>query len=124
MATLRSETCPRCDGPLSEVVDIYGADQYCWYCGYAGPVKELDPIPLAEDLSDPTSAVAIVNDFAAHFLPTEMSQEMLDEMTEVLLDGVPVWEWYNIYTQDEEAARNRLRGLLSFMTNLPEYQLT
>lgn len=89
-----------------------------------GVFDELDPLPLAEDLSDPTSAVAIVHDFAKHFLPTEMSQEMLDEMTEILLDGVPVWEWYNIYTQDPEAARNRLRGLLSFMTNLPEYQLT
>ncbi len=89
-----------------------------------GVFEELDPLPLAEALSDPTSAVAIVNDFAKHFLPAQMSQEELDEMTEILLDGVPVWEWYNIYTQDQEAARNRLRGFLSFLTNLPEYQLT
>ena len=49
MATLRSETCPRCDGQLFEVEDIYGTDQDCWCCGYAGPVKEPDPIP-AKDL--------------------------------------------------------------------------
>ena len=45
MAILRFETCPRCDGLLSEVVDIYGTDQHCWRCGYAGPIKEPDPIP-------------------------------------------------------------------------------
>ncbi len=89
-----------------------------------GAFDELDPIPLAETLSDPTSAPAIVDDFAKHFLVAEISPEMLDYMTGILLDGVPVWEWYNIYTHDQEAARNRLRGLLSFMTNLPEYQLT
>lgn len=118
----------------------YSPDQYrAWITtgtvperqGYAdavifgdGVFDELDPIPLAEDLSDPTSALAIVNDFAEHFLVAEMSPEMIDHMTEILLDGVPIWEWYNIYTQDQEAARNRLRGLLSFMMSLPEYQLT
>ncbi len=48
MAILISETCPRCGGLLLDVVDIYGIDKCCWYCGYAGPVMEPD-IP-AEDL--------------------------------------------------------------------------
>ena len=49
VTTLRYESCPRCAGRMIEFTDIYGTDDICFICGYAGPVKEPDPIP-AEDL--------------------------------------------------------------------------
>ena len=49
MTLLLKQTCPRCDGLMLEFMDIYGIDQMCWCCGFAGPADYPNPIPV-EDL--------------------------------------------------------------------------
>ncbi|MDX1438735.1 MAG: DUF1800 family protein, partial [Rubricoccaceae bacterium] len=86
--------------------------------------EELDTLALASDLSDPTDANAIIEDFVAHLLPAPVSEEVVDTMIDILMQGSPVWEWVVIYTSDPDSAAARLRDLLSFIMNLPEHQLT
>lgn len=86
--------------------------------------EALDTLALAGDISDPTDAEAIVTDFVTHLLPTTVHAEVHDHMLEILMQGSPVWEWVVIYNQDPDSAASRLRDLLSFIMNLPEYQLT
>jgi len=76
-------------------------------------------IALANDLTNPNDAEALVDDLALDLFgqpPTEaVRQRMLDE----LLQGAEPWEW-SLYYPEAEA---RLRGLVRLALRLPDVQL-
>ena len=97
-----------------------------------GGFDRLDPLPLAERLSDTSDPYTLAADFAAHMLAPPLTEAETDELAErTLLDGVPTSYdrgernsfWIEIALTSENAARERLRALLSHIVNLPEYQL-
>ena len=97
-----------------------------------GGFSRYDPLPLAEQVSDRFDPYGLTRDLAAHLLATPLSAAAVDELAEqTLLDGVPTSYsreeqegfWVEIVVSAEDAARDRLRHLLSALVNLPEYQL-
>lgn len=98
-----------------------------------GVFARYDAFPLADQLSDRTHPYVLARDLAAHLLAPPLSAAATDALAEAtLLDGVPdnydrqqrVDFWVEIVLGAPNAARDRLRGLLSALVNLPEYQLT
>ncbi len=80
---------------------------------------DYDPIPLARSIDnhdDPNVLVAGLVETVLAVPPGEYTNEQL---TEILLDGIPTYEW----TIDLEEAPTRLQAFLAFLTNLPEHQL-
>ncbi len=97
-----------------------------------GAFPTFDPLPLVEQLSDRYDPYRIVRDLSEHLLAVPLSEAAVDELAErTVLDGVPAsYEraerqafWTEIVVSAEGVARDRLRGLLSSLVNLPEYQL-
>ena len=79
-----------------------------------------DPLPFAGKLSAPNDPYAITREITDFFLPQPLSDEDYEFLTEVLLDGIPDYEW-NI---EIAGAGNRLLNFLKYLVQLPEYQLT
>lgn len=80
---------------------------------------DFDPIPLArsvENHNNPSALVAGLVETVLAIAPGEYSNEQL---TEILLDGIPDYEW----SLELEEATSRLQAFLTFLTNLPEHQL-
>ena len=97
-----------------------------------GGFARYDPLPLAEQVSDRYDPYGLTRDLAAHLLAAPLSESAVDELAEqTVLDGVPTSYsreerqgfWVEIVVSAEDAARDRLRHLLSALVNLPEYQL-
>ena len=97
-----------------------------------GGFDRYDPLPLAEQVSDRYDPYRLARDLAAHLLAAPLSEAAADELAEqTVLDGVPTSYsreerqgfWVEIVVSAEDAARDRLRHLLSALVNLPEYQL-
>jgi uncharacterized protein (DUF1800 family) len=88
-----------------------------------GPFGTYDPIPLAQQIADPTSSLSLARSFAAHLLPVPLSEAQILQVEEALLDGAPRHEWVVIYVSARDAARVRLRGMIAALVDLPEYQL-
>ena len=69
---------------------------------------------------NPNDPYVLSRELADTFLTQPLSDEAYGFLAEVLLDGTPDYEW-NI---EEMNAPLRLRGFLSYLFQLPEYQLT
>jgi len=80
----------------------------------------LNLVPLAQQMPDPNNPSQLTRDLADYFLPQPLSESDYDILTQVLLDGIPDYEW----DISEQGTGERLRGFLSFLVQLPEYQLT
>ena len=89
---------------------IYGTDGY----------NVLDVMPLARQTSNPEDPYILTRELTDTFLSQPMSEEEYSVLTEVLLDGIPDYEWSTEVTGADE----RLRGLLAYIVQLPEFQLT
>ena len=76
-------------------------------------------VALAARMPAPDDPRALTRDLADFWLAVELSEAELDELTEVLLDGIPDYEW----SIGRDGAANRLRNLFLHVLNLPEYQL-
>ena len=70
-------------------------------------------MPVFEDF------YVLMCDLVEFWLVVELSAEELAELTDVLLDGIPDYEW----SIGHAGAANRLRNLFLHVLNLPEYQL-
>ena len=81
--------------------------------------EAIDPIPLAKLMSDPNDPYALSRELAEYMLAQPLAEEDAAALVEILLDGTPDYEW----SIDEMIAPNRLRGFLSYLVQLPEYQL-
>lgn len=85
----------------------------------SGDYPSANLIPLAKQMSNPNDPYALSRELADFFLPQTLSEADYADLTEVLLDGMPDYEW-NI---EEQVANARLRGYMTYLTQLPEFQL-
>ena len=74
---------------------------------------------LASHYPNRWTASALAADLAGDMLGLPVEPELLDQLTEILLNGQPDYEW----DPTSESAENRIRQLVAFLTELPEYQL-
>ena len=93
---------------LSDMIN--GSDEYA----------PLDLIPLATQMSDPDDPYVLSRELADYFLPQPLDEEEYTILTQVLLDGMPDYEW----SIQEQGTQSRLRGYLTYLTQLPQFQLT
>lgn len=114
---------------------------------------DYDPVELAIKVSDPSDPFRIAIDIAEVFIPVPLAQTGIREVSEpfggdpnipipdevlngpsylrdlskILLDGAPFYEWPQITDTDSPGAedvRTLLRGYLKYLVQLPAYQLT
>jgi len=78
-----------------------------------------DVIALAQTLSNPNDAEAIIRDFATLFFPLPISEDLESQLLDTLLDGAAVYDW----DISDAGAPHRLRNLIKFMMRKPEFQL-
>ncbi len=74
---------------------------------------------LALSFPQPFNAARLTEDIAAYLLAVPLDQELIDSLIEVLLDGLPDYEWDPL----NPGAEGRLFGLFNQIFRLPEYQL-
>jgi hypothetical protein len=80
---------------------------------------EPDVVALAQTLSDPNDAEAIVNDLAKLFFPLPISDDLENQLLYALLEGAAVYDW----DINDAGAPQRLRNLIIYMMRKPEFQL-
>lgn len=94
------------------------------------------PLPLLDwvaSLDDPYDPIALIDELAAQLFPRNISDKKKEYLLEVLLPGLPEYEWtveYGDYLANpndedlEKAVVNKLSNLISTMMQMPEYQLS
>ena len=70
-------------------------------------------------MPDPYTIEVLTADLAELFIAIRLEQDDLDLLVEIVLNGLPPYEWNPL----EPGAENRLYGLVSHLFLLPEYQL-
>lgn len=98
----------------------------------AGAQTRMNVIGLAASLDDPFDPNSLIEEFAAIFFPQPITQFQKDYLKEVLIPGLPDFEWTVEYgefinnpTPDLEiAVDNKLRTMIHSMFNMPEFQLS
>lgn len=94
---------------------------------------KLDPFKILETISDPSDINVLIPELAEYIFPKPLNSSQIDFLKEVILEGLPDFEWnveYSEYAADPEnenlkmAIENKLRALFLNMTRLPEYQLS
>lgn len=80
---------------------------------------EPDVVALAETLSAPNDAEALVLDLAQLLFPLSISDDLKDQLLDVLLEGAAVYDW----DINAVGAPRRLRNLIRYMMRKPEFQL-
>lgn len=81
---------------------------------------EPDVVALAQTLSAPNDAEALVRDMAKLFYPLPISDDLEDQLLYALLEGAAVYDW----DINDAGAPQRLRNLIKYMMRKPEFQLT
>lgn len=93
-------------------------------------IKPLDLLHITSNAPDPN---ALISDFVKLLLPQAISTDQLDFLKEVLIPGLPDYEWtveydaYVIDPNDQNLANSveaKLNSLLDTMMNMAEFQLT
>jgi len=74
---------------------------------------------FARKMTHPNNPYALAKEIAEYLLPVTLSDEEYREMGDVLLGGIPAYEW-NIY---DNGSINRLINLVQHIQRLPEFQL-
>ena len=99
--------------------------------GGAGRVK-LDLLGYIAQFDQPEDPVSLINEAGAHFYPQPLSQAQVDQLKEILIPGLPDYEWtieYEDYLADpandqkRNAILNRLRALFRNLFIIPEFQV-
>ncbi len=91
-----------------------------WLYGDAMLPQQQTLQALALALPNPFDPYALTADFTAHFFAIPASPEDLAAYAEILLNGIPDYEW----NPNDPGAEARLLGLAAHLLRLPEYQLT
>ncbi len=79
----------------------------------------IDPIPMANAMTDPNDPYQLVEDIAEFMLAVELPQADKDALPGVLLGGIPDYEW-NV---NASGAGWRILNLMAHIRQLPAYQL-
>ncbi len=80
---------------------------------------EVDPIEIANAMSEPNDPYQLAYDLAEYMLAVDLREQDLQQLPVVLLGGIPDYEW-NIYIS---GANWRILALMAHIRQLPEYQL-
>jgi len=110
-------------------VSLYNKDQ-----GYrsSGFQTLIQPLTLLNEVSDPLDPNVLISEWAELLFPQALEQSQLDFLKEVLIPGLPDYEWtleYRSYlrdTADQElkaSVLSKLRALLDTMMSLAEFHL-
>jgi hypothetical protein len=95
--------------------------------------ERLDVLKLVENLDNPFEPNQMIEDLAKIFMPMPLSQGQIDYLKELLIPGLPDYEWtleYNMYVSDPDdpdmknAIDGKLRALLNGMLEMPESYLS
>jgi uncharacterized protein (DUF1800 family) len=93
----------------------------------------VDVLGLVQTVSDPLDPVVLIREWSEWLYPQPLAENQLTYLKEVLLPGLPDYEWtleYNDYlsnpndTSLRQAVESKLRNLLRAMLSLPEYYLS
>jgi len=104
----------------------FGAREY-------GQAIQIDVLRFIEQLSRPEDPDRLIGDLVALFLPQPLTQAQLDGLKEVLIPGLPNFEWTVEYTnyldnpEDDEIRKSvelKLRSLFVTMLTMPEFFLS
>ncbi|MEM8523391.1 MAG: DUF1800 domain-containing protein [Bacteroidota bacterium] len=99
---------------------------------FAGYDIKVDALKFVEKLSDPYDPNILVSDLAKLLFPHPISDEQKDTLKEILIPGLPDFEWtveYGNYRNDpsdenlKASVEQKLRDLLQRMMSMPEYYL-
>jgi len=99
----------------------------------AGNKIVVDPFLVFDQFSSKDDPNEVVRQFAELLLPVEIPSSLKDELKEVLIPGLPDFEWtveYNDYAGDtknsakKSAVSSKLLALLRAIKNLPQFQLS
>ena len=80
---------------------------------------DYDPIPLLRSIENHNDPYVVVDELVNTVLAVAPGDYTNEELTEIMLDGVPYYEW----SLELEEATALIQGFISFLTGLPEYQL-
>jgi uncharacterized protein (DUF1800 family) len=92
----------------------------------------IDTIAYVNTLSDPTNPNVIISETAQYLLPIPLTAGQITFLKGVLLPGLPDYEWtteWVIYLSDPtnttklNAVTSKLKALLAFIMQMPEFQL-
>ncbi|MFK7923925.1 MAG: DUF1800 family protein [Bacteroidia bacterium] len=94
---------------------------------------EIKPLDLLHIPSNPPDPNALISDFVSLLLPQAITTDQLDFLKEVLIPGLPDYEWtveydaYVIDPNDQNLANSveaKLNAVLDTMMNMAEFQLS
>ena len=92
----------------------------------------IEPLELVESLDDPFDPNNLIKEFGNLFFPNSVTDDQVDILKEILIPGLPDFEWtveYSAYlgdpsNPDKQVAINRkLVSLFTAMLEMPEFQL-
>jgi hypothetical protein len=93
----------------------------------------INALDLPQMVSDPTDPVVLIRELADWLFPQPLAANQLGYLKEVLLPGLPDYEWTVEYSDYLNAPNNaalrdavnaKLRNLITAMLQMPEYQLS
>lgn len=99
---------------------------------FEGSLFEFDPLKIVLKMEVQTDPNKVIEDFGKIFLPKPLSVGQINALKEVLIPGLPDFEWeveYLEYASDPQnenlagPVRNRIRKMLTVMTSMAEYHL-
>lgn len=98
-----------------------------------GTNVKIDVLQLITTLEDPLDVNALINELAMLLFPQPITDGQLDALKEVLIPGLPDYEWsleYGNYLSDPDnielasAVETKLRNLIRVMLSMPEFYLS
>lgn len=105
-----------------------------WLTQYISPeTKGYDFVTFIETLDNPSDVNALIDEACKLVFPRPMIAEQKDYFKEILIPGLPDFEWtveYSDYISDpmneekRRAVENRLYDMFTAMMNVPEFQLS
>ena len=91
---------------------------------------EIDVLAITASLDNPSDPNALINELAQILLPSPLAQEQMDALKDILIPGLPDFEWtveYSDYasgnTTLEAAVESQLKALFGAMLKMPEIYL-
>ena len=98
-----------------------------------GQKMRIDPLEFIQKIDDPENPNAVVNEFATILFPKPLKPEQVDRLKEILIPGLPDFEWtaeYGSYAANPNnsdlanSVKNKLKNLLRAMMSMPEFYLS
>lgn len=94
---------------------------------------KVDVFEMIEQIERAYDPNEMIKELAARFFPQPLAEDQLTNLKEVLIPGLPDFEWtveYNLYLEDPNnneiraSVESKLRTLLQHMLSMPEYYLS